>query len=70
MTARWMSTPMRCRPLCEPDTLPVSSLTHTPPPAEKARASLSSRLRANGVARKPRPPAAATEASSEATRSQ
>ena len=30
-TSRWSSTPMRCRPLCDPVTLPVSSLTHTPP---------------------------------------
>ena len=53
MTARWMSTPMRCLPLCEPDTFPVSSLTYTPPSAAKARAWLSFVLRKNGVARKP-----------------
>ena len=34
---------MRCLPLCEPDTFPVSSLTHTPPAGEKPSDSLSSR---------------------------
>ena len=59
---------MRCLPLCEPDTLRVSSLTHTPPSGEKPSDSLSSRLRENGVTAKPWPSTAATAASSEATR--
>ncbi len=61
---------MRCLPLWEPDTFPVSFLTHTPPVAEKPSDSLNSQLRKNGVTAKPWPSTAATEASSDATRAQ
>ena len=44
-TSRWTSTPKRWRALCEPETLPVSSLTQTPPVRQKPRARLSSELR-------------------------
>jgi hypothetical protein len=60
---------MRCLPLCEPDTFPVSFLIQTPPVPENASDSLNSRLRNNGVARNPWPSTAATAASSDATRS-
>ena len=35
-TSRYTSTPNRCRALCEPETLPVSSLTQTPPVVREA----------------------------------
>ncbi len=67
-TASSRSVPKRWRALCEPDTLPVSSLTQTPPAAEKPRASESGPLRMNGVIPNPWPSTRATAVSSRCTR--
>ena len=58
-------TPKKWRALCEPETLPVSSLTQTPPRAENPSAAESSALRANGVSEAV--PSTRTRASSERT---
>ena len=66
-TSRWSRTPMRCRPLCDPATLPVSSLTHTPPAALNPRRSERTPTRPNGVTTKPRPSMPRTASSSRLT---
>ncbi len=67
-TASSRSVPKRWRALCEPETLPVSSFTQTPPAAGEARGRRESGpLRANGVSRKPWPSTSATAASSRST---
>ena len=59
LTSRYSMTPKRCRPLCEPETLPVSSLTQRPlRPEPEARASAGAALRQGSrgsrVRRRPR----------------
>ena len=63
------SVPNRWRALCEPETLPVSSLTHTPPCPANAEASLKLALRSKGVTRNPAPSTRARSWSSRSMRS-
>ena len=64
ITSRWSRSPKRCRALCEPDTLPVSSFTHTSPEGPNRSRGDSPRLGAKGVSRNPRPSTASPARSS------
>ncbi len=55
ITCRYSITPARCRALCDPLTLPVSSLIHRPPGSWNPRLSSSGADRASGVSLKPVP---------------
>src|SRR6266511_2186241 len=66
-TSRCTSSPMRCRDLCDPDTFPVSFLTHTPPSGENPSRSDRSSSRTSGVTRNPYPSTSATDSSRRST---